>query len=93
MMGWGARRAAQSGAVAARAGDCLEARPQSRGWAVAFVSSTVSWPADGCLAARPRMGCAGVGEIESAVGVDSKKGAAAYFNSLPFFCKSFMQRR
>ena len=67
-MGWGARRAAQSGAVAARARTV--AWRLVRGW-----------------------GAAGGGEIESAVGVASKKGAAAYFNSLPFFCKSFMQSR
>ena len=38
-------------------------------------------------------GTAGGGEIESAVGVGRKRGAVAYFNSLPFFCKSFIQSR
>ena len=38
-------------------------------------------------------GTAGSGEIESAVGVGRKRGVVAYFNSLPFFCKSFMQSR
>lgn len=94
MMGWGARRAVQSGAVAAR-GRTVSVGSSAAAWGGRSLSSrpqcargrTVDW---GLVRG---WGTAGGGEIESAVGVGRKRGAVAYFNSLPFFCKSFMQSR